>query len=78
MVRALMAECRRDLRERVCNLAVSDGRTISTDGSVPPFGSTVDVENLTYADTIGELNSRSCGPTPTSIPQNSRSIRFES
>ena len=43
------------LREHVYDVAVSGGRQIPTDGTdVPPVGSTVDVEKLTYANTIGD------------------------
>ena len=42
------------LHERVYDVAVSDGRKIPEDGGrVEPVGSTVDVENLTYTNTIG-------------------------
>ncbi len=42
------------LHEQVYNAAVSDGRKIPQGGKVEPVGSTVDVENLTYANTIGD------------------------
>lgn len=44
-----------ELHEKVYDVAVSDGREIPTNGGkVEPVGSTVDVENLTYANTIGD------------------------
>ncbi|NWG45914.1 MAG: DUF3604 domain-containing protein [Alphaproteobacteria bacterium] len=44
-----------ELMERVYDVAVSDGRTIPADGGkVEPVGSTVDVENATYTNTIGD------------------------
>jgi len=43
------------LHERVYDVAVSDGREIPSDGGkVKPVGSTVDVESLTYTNTIGD------------------------
>ena len=43
------------LHEKVHDAAVSDGRKIPEGGGkVKPVGSTVDVENLTYANTIGD------------------------
>ncbi|MEE8397544.1 MAG: DUF3604 domain-containing protein [Desulfobacterales bacterium] len=43
------------LHENVYDVAVSDGRKIPADGSrVQPVGSTVDVENLTYTNAIGD------------------------
>jgi hypothetical protein len=44
-----------ELHEQVYDAAVSDGRRIPKGrGKVKPVGSTVDVENLTYANTIGD------------------------
>ena len=41
--------------ERIFDVAVSDGRQIGTDGRArEPVGSTVDVENATYTNTIGD------------------------
>jgi len=43
------------LHEKVYDVAVSDGRKIPADGSkVEPVGSTVDVENAAYTNTIGD------------------------
>ena len=42
------------LSERVYDVAVSDGREIPKQGKVEPVGSTVDIENLSYTNTIGD------------------------
>ena len=43
------------LMEQVFDVAVSDGREIPKDGGkVQPVGSTVDVESLTYSNSIGD------------------------
>ena len=42
-------------RERIYDIAVSDGRKIDTDGRCKtPVGDTVDVENASYTNTIGD------------------------
>ena len=41
-------------RERVYDVAASDGRTPGADGRTPPVGSTVDVANATWTNTIGD------------------------
>jgi hypothetical protein len=44
-----------ELHERVYDVAVSDGRRIGSDGrSRQPVGNTVDVENATWLNTIGD------------------------
>jgi hypothetical protein len=44
-----------ELQERIYDIAVSDGRTIGEDGrATEPVGSTVNVENATYTNGIGE------------------------
>ena len=44
-----------ELHEKVYDVSVSDGREIPKDsGKVVPIGSTVDVENATYLNTIGD------------------------
>ena len=40
-------------RERVYDVALSDGRKVQEDGHVLEVGNTVDVKNATYANTIG-------------------------
>ena len=42
-----------NLQEQVFDVAVSDGRTPGANGRIPHVGSTVDVENATYTNTIG-------------------------
>ncbi|MDA1300342.1 MAG: DUF3604 domain-containing protein [Proteobacteria bacterium] len=42
------------LNERVYDVAVSDDREIPVEGKVAPVGSTVDTENLSYTNTIGD------------------------
>jgi len=42
------------LHEKVHNVALSDGRTASRDGSVEPVGSTVDPATVSYANSIGD------------------------
>jgi hypothetical protein len=44
-----------ETQERIYDVAVSDGRTIGADGrSRTPVGSTVDVDNATYTNSIGD------------------------
>ena len=40
--------------EHIFDVALSDGRTVAADGSVPPVGSTVDVSTATYTNDIGD------------------------
>ena len=42
------------LREKVYDVALSDGRRVGRDGKVRPVGNTVDVANATYTNTIGD------------------------
>ena len=45
-----------ETHERIYDVAVSDGRTIGADGRCrAPVGSTVDVEDASYTNTIGEV-----------------------
>ncbi|MDP3746676.1 MAG: DUF3604 domain-containing protein [Phenylobacterium sp.] len=43
-----------DLHEEVYNVALSDGRLEGRDGKAPPVGSTVDVKNASYTNSIGD------------------------
>jgi hypothetical protein len=43
-----------ETHEKVYDVALSDGRKVGADGKVPPVGSTVDVANATYTNTIGD------------------------
>ena len=42
------------LKEQVYDVAVSDGREIPDEGKVEAVGSTVDIENLSYTNSIGD------------------------
>jgi hypothetical protein len=57
-------------RERVYDVAVSDGRTIDADGRCrTPVGDTVDVENATYLNTIGDAELRAVWTDPDFNPE---------
>ena len=43
-----------NVQERVYDVVWSDGREPGPDGKLPPVGSTVDVENATWTNTIGD------------------------
>lgn len=43
-----------ELQEKIYDVAVSDDRKPGADGKIPPVGNTVDVENATWTNTIGE------------------------
>ena len=43
-----------ETRERVHDVAWSEGRAPGRDGKLPPVGNTVDVQNATYSNSIGE------------------------
>jgi len=43
-----------ELHERVYDVALSDGRHADSDDKVPPVGNTVDVENASYSNSIGD------------------------
>ncbi len=40
--------------EKIYDVALSDGRKVGADGKAPPVGSTVDVANATYTNSIGD------------------------
>ena len=42
-----------EYRERVYDVALSDGRRVGEDGQVLEVGNTVDIQSATYANTIG-------------------------
>jgi hypothetical protein len=45
---------RGELHEKIYNVALSDGRAPGSDGTVEPVGSTVDIENASYTNSIGD------------------------
>lgn len=56
-------------RERIYDLAVSDDRTIGEDGRCKtPVGNTVDVENATYQNTIGDVELKAVWTDPDFDP----------
>ena len=42
------------LHEKIYNVALSDQRTVGSDGNVKPVGSTVDVKDASYTNSIGD------------------------
>jgi hypothetical protein len=57
-------------QERVYDVAVSDGRTIDADGRCwTPVGDTVDVENATYLNNIGDAELRAVWTDPDFDPK---------
>ena len=44
-----------ELHEKVYDVALSDGRTVGADGNVKPVGNTVDVDDTSYSNSIGNL-----------------------
>jgi len=56
------------LQEKVYNVAVSDGRQIAADGTVPPVGSTADVATATYSNEIGDPELRAVWTDPEFDP----------
>jgi len=56
------------LHEKIYNVALSDGRNANRKGKVKPVGSTVDVENATYSNTIGATELRSLWTDPDFDP----------
>ena len=61
-----------ELEERVYDVAVSDGRTIGRDGRCKtPVGNTVDVENATWTNTIGDTELITVWKDPDFDPRES-------
>jgi hypothetical protein len=57
-------------QERIYDVAVSDGRTIDADGRCrTPVGDTVDVENATYLNNIGDAELRAVWTDPDFDPK---------
>ena len=44
-----------ELHERIHNVALSDGRTENRQGKVEPIGSTVDIKDASYTNSIGDV-----------------------
>ncbi len=53
------------LHEKVYDVAWSDGRKPGKDGKLPPVGSTVDVPNTTYTNSIGDVLLKAVWVDPT-------------
>ena len=63
-------DARGNTNERVYDVAVSDGRTIGTDGRCKkPVGNTVDVKNATWKNTIGDSELITTWRDPDFDPQ---------
>ena len=58
-----------ELHEQVYNVAVSDGRRVGRDGSVDPVGSTVDIADASYANTIGDAQLMAFWQDPDFDPE---------
>ena len=58
-----------ELHEQIYNVAVSEGRRVGRDGSVDPVGSTVDVADASYANTIGDAQLMAFWQDPDFDPE---------
>ena len=58
-----------ELHEEIYNVAASDGRRIGRDGSVDPVGSTVDVADASYTNTIGDAQFMAFWQDPDFDPE---------
>ena len=58
-----------ELHEQVYNVAVSEGRRVGRDGSVEPVGSTVDVADASYTNTIGDAQLMTFWQDPDFDPE---------
>ena len=58
-----------ELHEQIYNVAVSDGRRVGRDGSVEPVGSTVDVADASYSNTIGDAQLMAFWQDPDFDPE---------
>jgi hypothetical protein len=71
------------LHEKVYDVAWSGNRQAGADGKLPSVGSTVDVPNATWSNTIGATDSSRCGKTRISTRASApsttaASLRFHS
>jgi len=57
-----------ELREKIFDVALSDGRSVAANGEVPAVGSTVDLETASYDNTIGTAELRSLWTDPEFTP----------
>jgi hypothetical protein len=56
--------------EKIYDVAVSDGRTINADGRCPtPVGNTVDTDNATFLNNIGDAELRAIWTDPDFDPE---------
>ena len=58
-----------ELHEQVYNVAVSEGRRVGRDGSVDPIGTTVDIADASYANTIGDAQLTAFWQDPDFDPE---------
>jgi len=58
-----------ELHEQIHNVAVSEGRRVGRDGSVEPVGSTVDVADASYTNTIGDAQFMAFWQDPDFDPE---------
>ena len=57
-----------ELHEKVYNVVVSDGRTIGANGEVQAVGTTVDLSNASYTNSIGDAELRALWRDPEFDP----------
>ena len=58
-----------ELHEQIYNVAVSEGRRVGPDGSVDPVGSTVDIADASYTNTIGDAQLTAFWQDPDFDPE---------
>ena len=56
-------------REKIYDVALSDGRKIGADGKVPPVGNTVDLKTARYTNSIGTIQLATVWTDPDFDPQ---------
>jgi hypothetical protein len=55
--------------EKIYDVALSDGRTAGADGKAPAVGNTVNVENATYTNDIGDTQRSTVWSDPDFDPE---------